>query len=97
MPCKAFMSMVNNEAFARFHLDFLGNKMTPETAGHLWSHFFGLQELLEVLEDEVYVIGGIVDRSVGGAWGLASALGWCEWWLRVGVKICEFLGGKSDI
>jgi len=49
----------------RFISIFSSNKMTLENCR---------KELLEVLEDEVYVIGGIVDRSVGSLGGLASAL-----------------------
>lgn len=55
-------SMVNMKRFISI---FPSNKMTLENCR---------KELLEVLEDEVYVIGGIVDRSVGSLGGVASAL-----------------------
>ena len=67
MPCKSFMSksMVNMK---RFIFIFSSNKMTPENCR---------KELLEVLEDEVYVIGGIVDRSVGSLGGFGIGVGGC--------------------
>ena len=45
---------------------FSSNKMTLENCR---------KELLEVLEDEVYVIGGIVDRSVGSLGGCGIGVG----------------------
>lgn len=57
--------MVNTKRFISI---FPSNKMTLENCR---------KELLEVLEDEVYVIGGIVDRSVGSLGGFGIGVGGC--------------------
>ena len=87
MPCKSFMSktMVNMKRFISI---FPSNKMTPGNCR---------KELLEVLEDEVYVIGGIVDRSVGSLGGFGIGVGGCVLVSRFAKNLIYSLLGDTTI